>query len=139
MSSTAKIKRIINQLLKENGECTLDEIKGIAETEGMIFSPKDSLIRSTMYLIMKKDDSIERIGRGRYRKVNASTESIKSEDKVMAYLDEVEKEMLNILDELESFKWYQASDEEINRMRERGKRIEEFYENVGMRGRNILF
>ena len=135
MSSMSRIKEIVYELLAANGRCSLEEIKKVALERNIEIPPESTLIRSTIYQLAKKDSRIQRAERGVYRWAENSTEDkrkeqITGEDDIEEYLKETEIKILEIMEELKNFNWFESSDSEVARARNTGIRLKKFYDAI---------
>lgn len=161
MSIMSDIRDTAYELFNEKGECTLAEIKAAALEKGITIPRKSTLVRSTIYQLSEKDPHIKRVDRGRYRyiadvkdqqcqslnekedhivsaKEVIAPDSIKEEDRLIDYLNMTQHELMIFFKELENFKWFQSSDEEVERVRKRGIKVKAFYEAIGEKVNKVL-
>lgn len=153
MSTMSQIKDIVYNILLSNGKCTINEIQTVAIENGIIIQPGNTIVRSTVYQLMKRDPCIQRYGRGRYKYVPDSklekivvhdndniggdindmgaVDASDKKDNVLNYLDSAEEEILKIVKQLAHFNLLQASDLDIQMACERRKKLKAFYTHIG--------
>ena len=55
------------------------------------------------------------------------------EDETLKKLDRIEKELIELINELENFKWFRSNELEVLRIRSYGSRLKKLYKIVGNR------
>lgn len=157
MSMRAHIIEITKELLVENGQFSFSEVKKVLEKEGVVFSPKSTAIRSTVYDMVKKDPRIVCAGRGVYRlasepnsfrisagecdeKQKTAEDPVErqsskqvpgiSGDSVMTYLDDTEKQLEFIAEEIVKMNWLQSSETQVLLAKKRWKRLNDLSKNL---------
>lgn len=153
MSTMSQIKDIVYNILLSNGKCTIKEIQVAAIENGIMIQPGNTIVRSTVYQLMKRDPCIQRCGRGRYRYVPESKmekremydnngmegdmndmEALEESDKkddILNYPDSAAEEMLKVVRELAHFNMLQANDLDIQVACETKKKLKAFYNQIG--------
>ena len=66
MSKSSEVRSVIYDLLKTNGNCTLEEVKKESANRGIELDSKSNTIGLAMGQLLKKDPNIKRTGRGAY-------------------------------------------------------------------------
>ena len=66
MSLRSQIIEVAEELLRSQGQFTLAQAKEILRLRGVVLPPKSTLVRSTIYEMMKKDPRIRFLDRGVY-------------------------------------------------------------------------
>lgn len=155
-SIRSQVLEIAWDLFRTQGRLKLTEISAVLKKRGVELSPNNTVIRSTIYQMMKKDPRIQRKGRGEYEwlgkedcKMGNAPEKDLSHGRCMpakeagpvderiAYLDQTEKELLAILSQIENFNWLESANGEEIKMKQYWTRLKSLYANIGIKMQKI--
>lgn len=137
MSLRAEIRKITYELLEKTGSCTIADIKKELEGKGIQLEPRNTAIRVTLSNLAKKDGNIQRSGRGSY--IYAKDEqpleenkylNNKVEEDITMEIEKFEQEITNIIKEAGHFDWINESDEAVNNMRKKIKKIKQLHQAI---------
>ena len=125
----------IEDLSLENSQPTsasTDKIKEELNNRGIQMEGNNAAIRAAMSQLVRKDKNVKRTGRGCFeyiRNEETRDEGFHVEEKIaevqdddMIEMDKLEKQALEIIREAGEFDWINRSDEEVDRIRKKGKR-----------------
>ena len=148
MSLRSQIIEVAEELLRSQGQFTLAQAKEILRLRGVVLPPKSTLVRSTIYEMMKKDPRIRFLDRGVYGlegwepaeelPAAAEQQELQSQeetqaDSFAAQLEETQAAILAVLARLESDYWLECSDEETLELKRKWALIRSFCDSVECR------
>ena len=141
MSKSSEIRNVAYDLLKANGNCTLEDIKKESANRGIELDPKSNAAGIVMGQLLKKDPNIKRTGRGIYEYIQADkttdTDSMdtkkKADGKVCsnaAEIERLEKLVVEIIRKSRCYNLVAGNDEDREDTIECIKNIKHLYKTI---------
>ena len=138
MSKSSEVRSVIYDLLKTNGNCTLEEVKKESANRGIELDSKSNTIGLAMGQLLKKDPNIKRTGRGAYEYIQSDKtanmvikeETDRKECSNAAEIARLEKLVVDIIQKSRNFDLMTGTDEDIYDIRECIKNIQHLYKTI---------
>ena len=140
MSLNAEICSVAYDLLNKTGNCTLENIRKEMENRGIPLGSNNASIRAAMSQLVRKDSNIQRSGRGYFEYIKNKDEkdsfkiavekTIEEQEDIMIGIEKLEQQAVEIIREAGTFGWINQTDEEVNRIRKRIKRVTQLYKTL---------
>ena len=137
MSICAEIRDIAYNMLYTEGTCTLEQIRVEMRNRGIPLDGNTAAtVRATMSQLIRKDENIKRAGRGYYEYVKSKEnldggmltkkeKTMELQEDDMKEMDKLEQKALEVIREVGKFDWINGSDEDVDRIRKKIKRLKE--------------
>ncbi len=166
MATRTEVTQLVYELFEQRNICTLTEIREYVEEHGVVIQPNDAIVRVTLSNLCKKDSHVIRVERGVYQYVKNTPETGSGTVKKSSMTDagtaakdecaetdsayaaekngitsEISKltieEVLEYLESTKKISWYKSPMEEIAEKREGMKHIQEIYDMIGKKLREV--